>query len=525
MEQRHLLDSLPLASSGTQQDPSKCPTAEQVLPQFLQLFASKGAQQAGSKAQAGMVRDLLAILEAVDCHWLFGDCPPKATPTVLSNLVAALIQYGALPQQEAGGGELSSDHPAFSAAAEQAADASQVFRSLLAKVTVARNAKNLGAAAVDSVLHQVAGPVYVFAVTHTAKKPWSRPRTRSRAQELLEDLLQASGCQSVPEFLRGARGGEEGWFAEVMQCLKPELTKETWQRNPATKHVFSWTLQQVTRPWLSLHLEKVLPLPLLLSDDYRVENKILGVQCLHHIVCNVPAAELCQFNRAQVLYHAIFNHLYSKEAKLVQVVLLCLLDLLAVLEKAPQWLSHKPPSATPSEEVLRLVLTQMEVEHRLSLRRVYAQNLTAFVERLGIQIARHLKKLQPVIVGYLEIADGPEEAARLATLETLKQTIQHAWPRMSCHLDVLLKALLKLMWDVATDRSQTPDSVRASLLQGATECLLLLDRCSHGQVKTLLQGVYRCCQDEHMKDYLRKVQEEPTRSLSYAELKRDDVSS
>ena len=50
-------------------------------------------------------------------------------------------------------------------------------------------------------------------------------------------------------------------------------------------------------------------------------------------------------------------------------------------------------------------------------------------ERLGIQIVCHLKKLQQVIVAYLEVSDGPEEAARLAILETLKCTIKYAWPR------------------------------------------------------------------------------------------------
>lgn len=34
-----------------------------------------------------------------------------------------------------------------------------------------------------------------------------------------------------------------------------------------------------------------------------------------------------------------------------------------------------------------------------------------------------------MITGYLEVYDGPEESARLATLEALKHTIQHAWPR------------------------------------------------------------------------------------------------
>lgn len=32
-----------------------------------------------------------------------------------------------------------------------------------------------------------------------------------------------------------------------------------------------------------------------------------------------PAADLRQYNRAQVLYHALFNHLYVAEAELIEV--------------------------------------------------------------------------------------------------------------------------------------------------------------------------------------------------------------
>lgn len=49
--------------------------------------------------------------------------------------------------------------------------------------------------------------------------------------------------------------------------------------------------------------------------------------------------------------------------------------------------------------------------------------------RLGILIVRHLKRLERVILGYLEVSDGPEEKARLGILETLQCTIEHAWPR------------------------------------------------------------------------------------------------
>ncbi|KFR13105.1 TELO2-interacting protein 2, partial [Opisthocomus hoazin] len=110
-------------------------------------------------------------------------------------------------------------------------------------------------------------------------------------------------------------------------------------------------------------------------------------------------------------------------------------------------------------------------------------------------------------LGYLEVCDGPEEEARLGILETLQCTIEHAWPRMPCRLPVLLKALLKMIWDVHTDQGSTPEPVKATLLQGATECLILLDRCSEGQVKVLLEGVYSSCEENRVRECIRKVQE------------------
>lgn len=55
--------------------------------------------------------------------------------------------------------------------------------------------------------------------------------------------------------------------------------------------------------------------------------------------------------------------------------------------------------------------------------------------------------------------------------------------RVSCRLVVLLKALLKLICDVAGDSSLTPGPIKSTLLEEATDCLILLDHCSQGQVK------------------------------------------
>lgn len=64
-----------------------------------------------------------------------------------------------------------------------------------------------------------------------------------------------------------------------------------------------------------------------------------------------------------------------------QAVLLCLLDLFPILEKALQWKGGAARPTTHCDEVLQLILTHMEPEHRLLLRRTYARTLPAFVKR------------------------------------------------------------------------------------------------------------------------------------------------
>ncbi|XP_009675997.2 TELO2-interacting protein 2 [Struthio camelus] len=483
--------SRPPSPGGHRAEPGPGPGPEPVPPELGPLL-SEGAS---GGARAAAVRGLRARLEAADCGWLRRGLSPAA----LAALAAALGGYAA-PREPREREPEAGDVP------ERAADVGAAFLLLLAELQAAEGQRSRGGPAVGPLLRAAVGPAYVFAASHAAERPWTTPGSRSVAQELLAGLLRATGCGSVPEFLRGQDEEEEGRFAAVMGLLKQELTKDAWKCNPATKHVFSWTLLHITRPWLSRYLESVLPPSLLISDDYQEENKILGVRCLHHIILNVPAADLCQFNRAQVVYHALYNHLYSREAPLIEAVLLCLLDLLPVLERAQRHQKEARPTA-PCDEVLQLVLTHMEAEHRVALRRVYARTLPAFVQRLGIQIARHLKRLERVILGYLEVCDGPEEEARLGILETLQCTIEHAWPRMPCRLPVLLKALLKMIWDVHTDQGSTPEPVKAALLQGATECLILLDRCSEGQVKILLEGVYSSCEEGRVRECIRKVQE------------------
>ncbi|XP_066500063.1 TELO2-interacting protein 2 isoform X2 [Hoplias malabaricus] len=439
------------------------------------------------------------LLRTAERSWLFPGSSSELRNAYV-NLTTCFIKYTELPLCDSESGSLpASSYEEIPVKAEEVCTVLLELNQQLIGAIGSGDPATAGTA--KSLIHNLGPLLSIFSITHLQSQAWTNETSRKCALKLLKSTASASGSGSVQELLCGKDDGEhDGILGPVLEKLLPELTKENWKRNEAVKHVFSWVLVQVGRPWLSDHLDKVFPPSLLISDDYRTENKVLGVHCLHHIVLNVPAADLRQFNRAQVLYQALFNHLYTSEAPLIQVVLPCLLDLLLVLEKP---LVHTELYQKPNrfDDVLRLILTHMEMEHKLVLRRIYARNLLLFIEKVGIRIARHLKRLERVIVGYLEVSDGPEEKARLSILEVLERTIQTAWPRMQCRMGAMTKSLLRFLVDVSSE-SLAPE-VKEELLTRATHCLLLLDHCSQGQLRVLLNEVDCSCVSDSV---LKRIQ-------------------
>ncbi|XP_051759440.1 TELO2-interacting protein 2 [Ctenopharyngodon idella] len=442
------------------------------------------------------------LLANAPLSWLFPELNTDIRGQYLG-LVNSFTRYAALPVCDTDSGTLPAKNYEDIPAKAQAV--STVLLVLSLQIQKALEDQN---SPVIRSLGRTLAPTYcIFSITHLQEQPWTSAASRKRARKLLTSAVELTGSRSVQELLSGKLDDDQkGVLGPVLDTLKPELTKESWKRNQAVKHVFSWVLVQVGQPWLTEYLEKVFPPSLLISDDYRTENKVLGVHCLHHIVLNVPAADLRQFNRAQVLYHAVFNHLYTSEASLIQVVLPCLIDLLSVLEKPPA-LAGIPRKPNRFDDMLRHILRYMEMEQKLDLRRVYAKNLVLLIERMGIVIIRHLKRLERVIVGYLEVSDAPEEKCRLSILDALQKTIQIAWPCMEKRMGLLTQSLLRFLVDISSDSLHT--QLKEHLLTEASYCLLLLNHCSKGKLQTLLREVDSSCVPDPVLMCIQKVTAAP----------------
>ncbi|XP_068166614.1 TELO2-interacting protein 2 [Antennarius striatus] len=501
MEISSILQDLHLSSSSSSEKPLHSP----FLPPITEVLSRLQKKLIGASSDSEAISAIGCVerfFQTADPHWLFapvstnqGDDWAELKAAYVS-LVSALIGCAALPLCE-------DDCSTLPAVAYQSIPSRAI--PVCSALTVLLGMLGNGGSQ-SGLLLTVAPPICVFAITHFQNQAWTNSSSRPAAQTLQEALLKAGGWRGSSDLLMGDGSQEEeghegdhrGIFGGVLDVLLPQMTKDSWLRCEAVKLVFAWTLLQVTRPSLCPHLPRVLAPSLRLNDHYRPENCILGVRCLHHIVLNTPAADLRQFNRAEVLYQALFKHLYTTEAAVIQPVLSCLLDLLLVFEKPPSSLAPSSSRRKPCrhDDVLRLVLTHMEAEHKVVLRHVYASALPPYIDRMGVAVCRHLRRLERVMLGYLEVRDPPEETSRLKILDALQKSIRAAWPRMACRIDVLLRCLLKLLLDVSSD-SGLVDPVKQELMDQTVVCLKLLDSCCHGNLQPLLQQVdSRCCSPE-----------------------------
>ncbi|XP_029999370.1 TELO2-interacting protein 2 [Sphaeramia orbicularis] len=519
MDLPFLLHHLCLSSSSSDE-----PRPSPPLPPITELLSGLRQQLIGASSSESETSPLIGQLEQVfgeaDPHWLF--TPPTSSSqeeeggverwaelvSVYMGLTEALIGCAALPlwkDDTSPPSELAYQN--VPVRAEPVCSALTTLLGTLGNWEEKGGVRGAGGGA-RGLLLSVAPQVCVFAITHVQPQAWTSSSSRAAARRLQVALLRAGPWRDSAHMLMadGGGGGAVGILGGVLDVLQPQLNRDQWWRCDGVRLVFTWTLLQVTRPSVSAHLPRLLPPSLLLTDHYRPENCMLGVGCLHHIVLNVAPADLRQFNRAEVLYQALFRHLYSTDAVVVKVILACLFDLLLVLEKPPSSLGPASSSLSPAsssrrkpcrhDDVIRLVLTHMEAEHKVALRRVYASALSQYVDRMGVALCRHLRRLERVVLGYLEVSDPPEETSRIQILEVLQKTVKAAWPRMESRLDALLRCLLRLLVDVSSD-SQLSDPVKQRLMNQSARSLQLLDACSQGTLRCrLLQVDDTCCSSD-----------------------------
>jgi len=236
---------------------------------------------------------------------------------------------------------------------------------------------------------------------HEQVCPWTTAQSAECGKTLLATLCAANHCDTF-ETLINVNDGRYSFLQRVLNEVLPKLTRSTWKLNPAASHVFRRCLLAVQQPLLSDCLPMFLPPTLLFVDDFEAVNRLAGLRCLRHLVQHCSKTELRWFGRADVIYDSLLRALFGCDDVVLEAVVLCLLDVLDIVEASPRR-AASPRSWCRHDDVFAKYLTNMELESKVLLRRVYARHLGLFVSKLGIAVVRHLSQLLHVVTDYLQV--------------------------------------------------------------------------------------------------------------------------
>lgn len=350
----------------------------------------------------------------------------------------------------------------------------------------------------DNVKHLVAGALphlLILVIEHEQPNLWTSKSSLSLSKEVLrkvKDVLSVSGNEELLQY-QISQNHLSSILVHIQKHLSEKLKRDTWMCFPSLKMVYKWCVFNTRFPNMSEVFPKFLPTALLFTDDHVLENKILGVSCLYHIMQNTSREELRWYGQADVIYEALKHQMYTREAKLIDVLHPALLYILSVVEKDPQYCTDsKGLMRVPNkyDEIFHTILADAYGEQNLALRMALTGYLTHFVEKLGLLTLRHTNILFKVIEEYLESYDGKRHSAKPQILRLMKSVIIATWPRMSRYVDFILKVLVRLLIDISSKEMYDFELVH-TLEELSTQCLILIKHVNLEYVEKSLQNIIK----------------------------------
>ncbi|CAK8675645.1 unnamed protein product [Clavelina lepadiformis] len=302
------------------------------------------------------------------------------------------------------------------------------------------------------------------------KVKWSTKKCSESVQKLLHSFLCIADYKSLKECLNDIPVSCS-LHQQLLKQFLPYMTRERWQLYPAICHAFKKFLLCIDGDALCEILPMILPTILLFTDDYQPFNALNGLNLLHLVLSNVPAAEIRMCGWAEVIHDAISKKLYMREPEIVDHTLLCLLLSLKVLERNPA----KPDQChkiTQYDKIFQTIISCINTCTDPKLQRVFWKHMSSYSNVLGITVAKHFRDLIPAIEYQLDTQD---EKLLVLIFQTIQTLVQVAWMRMGRHSPPLLKQLIKSMIRLNNTKQNT-----RSCLQELSETIVLLSTCDNG---------------------------------------------
>ncbi|KAG8233704.1 hypothetical protein J437_LFUL014308 [Ladona fulva] len=292
----------------------------------------------------------------------------------------------------------------------------------------------------------------------------------------------------------------------LLSSLKIKLQSKSWKQHPAAFKCYRWILFSMKEEQMCENIEDVLPPTLVAIDDYEMNNQILGIECLSHIMTNITRTDLCSLGYDDVIFSALEHLLYTKEPELIEKLVPCLTQF---LEKVEKGYTKKEDHLQCSryDKALKIILSNMELEQYLTKRKAYIRVLPMYLDSMGLPMLRWSKQLLRIFEDYVFVDDGSGGISTKMAIEALKVFILHTWPAIPNKMDKVLELLLKILLEVTELDSSIVMSKEASeeILNLVEECLGLAIKASPLTAKELCAGMQDSFKNENFNSVVKRV--------------------
>uniref|UniRef100_A0A0P4WN55 TELO2-interacting protein 2 n=1 Tax=Scylla olivacea TaxID=85551 RepID=A0A0P4WN55_SCYOL len=333
---------------------------------------------------------------------------------------------------------------------------------------------------------------------------WSSSEAADVSRKIMNKLCDLCGCGAVTDLLNPQRNsaetqscGNKGFLVKdtsqdfmksTLQRLSEMLNKSNWRMYPSLKMTYWWILRNTGKDDLGQNLVLLLPPALFIVDDWEDRNKLLGIQCLRHILENTVGSELRWYGRAAVIYDALKPLLYSRESKVLSSLYPTIIKVAEVLEADPAK-AEKLEHDSTLDFIMQQLLQEMAYEQKLCLRSVYTAALPLLVLALNLFAVRWSKELMDVCEDYLATFEGPSAQDRINILKALQYYVKACWPQVHYHAMHILKMAVRLLYDVTEEDCGIEAESVEVITQEVQGLVVLLHAAAPNTVRELCRGL------------------------------------
>ncbi len=316
-------------------------------------------------------------------------------------------------------------------------------------------------------------PLLLLCGEHTQASHWSNSETIALSFSIISNikkLFSEEALQGV--LLRQHKHKDRVMMQWLCEELLPKVAKDRFKKNPAACSCCVWLLHQLTFPNLSGFVHFFLPFSLCLLGDWVDEHKLLGIQCVQHLVEQVAKTDLVWYGRADLLKSELLHHATTvsslTDLRVLDAALATYIQILIKTE-TPQDSSDEHYRMNDTERLLMKVLQSLEVESRHDAKAVLSRHLIKLAPLIKVRILRWMSRLTRTCDAVLSSPGGQESKVNMLQVLSIALTVE-GLPPPERHVEALLKTLFRLLYESSKDE----EALWKSLSEPCLKCIKLL---------------------------------------------------